>query len=48
MKKIDRIILIALFFWVYGLIGIILIKPIIVHAHADGHTHSAHDVLGVA
>ena len=48
MKKPDRIILIALIFWVYGLIGIILIRPIIVHAHADGHTHSAHDVLGVA
>ena len=48
MKKIDRIILITLIVGLYGLIGIILIKPISVHAHADGHTHTGHDVLGVA
>ena len=48
MKKIDRIILITLIVGVYGLIGTVLIKPIRVNAHADGHTHTAHDVLGVA
>ena len=48
MKKIDKIILITLIVGVYGLIGAMLIKPISVGAHADGHTHAAHDVLGVA
>ena len=48
MKIIDRIILITLVVGIYGLIGAILIKPINVDAHADGHTHLAYDVLGVA
>ena len=48
MKKIDRIILISLIVGVYGLMVIILIKPFSVYAHADGHTHAAHDVLGIA
>jgi len=48
MKKIDRIILITLIAGVYGLMGTILIKPISVYAHADGHTHTVHDVFGVA
>ena len=48
MKKLDRIILITLVAGVYGLIGTILIKPISVDAHADGHTHAAYDILGVA
>ena len=48
MKKLDRIILINLVAGFYGVIGTILIKPISIDAHADGHTHAAYDILGVA
>ena len=48
MKNLDRIILIVLIIGIYGLIGTVLLKPISVNAHTDGHSHVAHDVLGVA
>ena len=48
MKKLDRIILIALVVGVWGLLGIVLLKPNTVDAHADGHTHASYEVYGVA
>ena len=48
MKQLDRIILITLIIVIYGLIGAVLVKPINVDAHSDGHSHAAYDVLGVA
>ena len=48
MKRLDRIILIILAVGIWGLIGTMWLKPSNVDAHADGHTHAAHDVLGVA
>ena len=48
MKKLDRVILIALVIGVWGLIGTIWLKPSTVDAHADGHTHNSYDVYGVA
>ena len=48
MKKLDRIILIALVVGVWGLLGTVLLKPNTVDAHADGHIHFSHEVHGVA
>lgn len=44
----DRLILIALIISIWALIGTIWLKPSDSFAHADGHTHDAWDIYGVA
>jgi hypothetical protein len=55
MKKLDRIILIALVVGVWGLLGTVLLKPNTVDAHADDnhsldyaeavHLHDTYDIF---
>jgi hypothetical protein len=48
MKKLDRIILLVLAVGVWGLIGMMWLKPSNVDAHADGHTHESYELYGIA